>query len=160
FHPNGNITRAEFAAIISRVFDINGGGNQSVVLNDINSHWAKDAIEKLASVGVITGYDNGTFKPNNTISREEMVIILSRIVDLSKVHKDGSKGNFADIASASSYATNQIKDAAKAGIISGNGNGNGLFDPKGKSTRAEALTIILNALNLNPQVKTLLEGLN
>lgn len=157
FHPNGNITRAEFAAIISRVFDINGGGNQPVVLNDINSHWAKEAIEKLAIAGVITGYDDGTFKPDKTINREQMVIILSRIVDLSKVDKDASKGNFADIASASSYAANPIKDSAKAGIISGKGNG--LFDPKGNSTRAEALTIVLNALNLNPQVKTLLDSL-
>ncbi|WP_054027489.1 S-layer homology domain-containing protein [Bacillus sp. FJAT-28004] len=157
FHPNGNITRAEFAAIISRVFDINGGGNQPVVLNDINRHWGKDAIEKLAGAGVITGYDDGTFKPNKTINREEMVVILSRIVDLSKVDKDASKGNFADIASASSFAANQIKDAAKAGIISGKGNG--LFDPKGNSTRAEALTIVLNALKLNPQIKTILDSL-
>lgn len=157
FHPNGNITRAEFATIISRVFDM-VGSNQSVVLNDINSHWAKDAIEKLISAGVITGYDDGTFKPDKTINREEMVIILSRILDLSKVDKDASKGNFADIASASSYAANPIKDAAKAGIISGKGNG--LFDPKGNSTRAEALTIVLNALNLNPQIKALLDSLN
>ncbi|MGO4495174.1 S-layer homology domain-containing protein [Paenibacillus sp. 2RAB27] len=158
FHPDGNITRAEFAAIISRIFDINGGANQSVALNDIDSHWAKDAIEKLASAGVIAGYGDGTFKPDKTISREEMVIILSRIVDFSNVDMDASKGNFADIASASSYAANLIKDAAEAGIISGKGNA--LFDPQGNSTRAEALTIILNALNLNPQLKTLLDSLN
>ncbi|MFD0768633.1 S-layer homology domain-containing protein [Bacillus sp. CGMCC 1.60114] len=61
---------------------------QSVVVKDIDRHWDKDAIEKLASAGVITGYDDGTFKPNKTINREEMVIILSRIVDLSKVDKE------------------------------------------------------------------------
>ncbi|MCP1123341.1 S-layer homology domain-containing protein [Bacillus sp. 3103sda1] len=118
----------------------------------------KDAIEKLASTGVITGYDDGTFKPNKTINREKVVIIRSRIVDLSKVDKDAcQRGNFADIASASSYAANQVKDAEKAGIISVKGNG--LFDPKGNSTRAEVLTIVLNALTLNPQVKTLLDSL-
>ncbi|WP_054025962.1 S-layer homology domain-containing protein [Bacillus sp. FJAT-28004] len=158
FHPNGKITRAEFATIISRVFDVIGSANQEVELNDINSHWAKDAINKLTSAGVITGYEDGTFKPNNTISREEMVVILSRIVDLSKVDKDASKGNFTDMASASPYAANLIKDAAAAGIVSGKGNG--VFDPQGGTTRAEALTIVLNALNLHPQVKTLLEGLN
>ncbi|MBP1963095.1 S-layer homology domain-containing protein [Paenibacillus aceris] len=158
FHPDGNITRAEFAAIISRVFDINGGANQSVILNDIENHWGKEAIEKLASAGVIAGYGDGTFKPDKTISREEMVIILSRIVDFNNVDKDASKGNFADIARASSYAANHIKDAAEAGIISGKDNA--LFDPQGNSTRAEALTIVLNALNLNPQVKILLDSLN
>ncbi|MCJ8011502.1 S-layer homology domain-containing protein [Paenibacillus sp. KQZ6P-2] len=158
FRPNSPITRAEFATIIARVFDVNGGSTKNVVeLSDINSHWAKDAINNLASAGVINGYGDGTFKPNKTISREEMVIILSRIVDLSNVDKDASKGNFTDMSRASSYAVNPIKDAAKAGIISGKGDG--AFDPQGISTRAEALTIILNALNLDPQIKTLLNSM-
>jgi hypothetical protein len=63
-----------------------------------------------------------------------------------------------DIASASSYATNEIKDAAEAGII--NGKNDGAFDPKGNATRGEALTVVLNVLNLNPQVKMLLDSLN
>jgi hypothetical protein len=158
FHPNGNITRAEFASIISRVFDISGSAGNSVALNDVGSHWAKDAIEKLASAGVLSGYGDGTFKPDKTISREEMVVILSRIVNLGKVNKDASKGHFTDNASASSYATNEIKDAAEAGII--NGKNDGAFDPKGNATRGEALTVVLNVLNLNPQVKMLLDSLN
>ncbi|MCY9665674.1 S-layer homology domain-containing protein [Paenibacillus alginolyticus] len=158
FQPDGKITRAEFAVMIFRVFDISGDMNHSLVLNDIDRHWAKNEIEKLASAGVIAGYGDGTFQPDKTISREEMVVMLSRIVNLSKADKDTSKGNFADMASASSYAMNQIKDAAEAGIISGKNDG--IFDPQGNSTRAEALTIILNALNLDPQVKTLLDSLN
>ncbi|MNI19520.1 Cellulosome-anchoring protein precursor [compost metagenome] len=158
FHADDQITHAEFAMIISRIFDINGGINPSVVLNDIDSHWAKTAIEKLASAGVIAGYEDATFKPDKTISREEMVVIISRIINLSMLEKDVSKGNLTDMASASPYAVNQIKDAAEAGIVSGKNNG--IFDPQGTSTRAEALTIILNAMNLDPQVKTLLDSLN
>jgi hypothetical protein len=158
FKPNGNITRAEFATTISRVFDISSSAGNSIALNDVGSHWAKDAIEKLASAGVLSGYGNGTFKPDKTISREEMVVILSRIVNLGKVNNDASKGNFTDMASASSYATNEIKAAAEAGII--NGKNAGVFDPQGNATRAEALTVVLNALNLNPQVKILLDSLN
>ncbi|MNI04748.1 Cellulosome-anchoring protein precursor [compost metagenome] len=157
FNPNGNITRAEFATIISRVFDISGASGP-VELNDVDSHWAREVIEKLASAGVLVGYGDGTFKPDKTISREEMVLILSRIVDLDKVNKVASKGNFTDMASASSYAANQIKDAAEAGIISGKNEG--VFDPQGKATRAEALTVVLNMLNLNTQVKTFLDSLN
>jgi hypothetical protein len=158
FHPDGKITRAEFAAIITRVFNIGSSSKYSLVLNDIDSHWAKDVIQKLASTGVINGYEDGTFKPDQTISRQEMVVILSRIVNLSKLDKDASKGNLTDLASASSYAVNQIKDAAEAGLISGKGEG--IFDPLGSSTRSEALTVILNALNLIPQVKTLLDSLD
>jgi hypothetical protein len=158
FQPDGKITRAEFATIISRIFEISGGTNHSVVLNDIDSHWAKKAIEKLAGAGVIAGYGDETFKPDQTISREEMVIILSRIIHLNHVDKDAAKGNFKDMSSVSSYAVDAIKGAAEAGIISGKNDGE--FDPQGNSTRAEALTIILNALNLNPQLKTLLDSLN
>ncbi|NRF95720.1 S-layer homology domain-containing protein [Paenibacillus frigoriresistens] len=156
FKPDGNITRAEFTVILSRVFDIQGGNNTSVALKDVGSHWAKDAIEKLAEAGVISGYEDGTFKPDNTINREEMVVMLSRILNLNNVSKDTTKGNFDDLNG--SYAANEIKTEAQAGIISGEADGK--FDAKSNSTRAEALQIILNALNLNPQLKTLLDSLN
>ncbi|WP_208607618.1 S-layer homology domain-containing protein, partial [Paenibacillus pectinilyticus] len=157
FKPNGNITRAEFAALISRIFNISGGTNHSVSLSDVSNHWAADAIEKLVSAGVLGGYGDGTFKPDQTISREEIVIILTRIVNLDNVNKDTSKGKFKDISRASSYALNAIKDAAEAGIITGKNDGE--FDPQGNTTRAEALTVILNVLKLDPQLKILLDGL-
>lgn len=79
-------------------------------------------------------------------------------MNLSSVNKDDSKGNFTDLSSASSYATNAIKDVAEAGIITGKSDG--VFDPQGNATRAEALTIILNALSLHPQVKNLVGSLD
>ncbi|WMT41208.1 S-layer homology domain-containing protein [Paenibacillus sp. D2_2] len=98
FKPDGNITRAEFAVILNRVFDIiKGGDNTRVALKDISSHWAKDAIERLQEAGVISGYEDGTFKPDKTITREEMVLILSRIVNLNNLAKDNTKGNFNDL---------------------------------------------------------------
>ncbi|WP_256759572.1 S-layer homology domain-containing protein [Cohnella sp. WQ 127256] len=156
FRPNSPITRAEFAVILNRVLNIQGGSNTSVVLRDIVDSWAKEDIENLVAAGVIKGYNDGTFKPDNTITREEMVIMLSRIVDLNNVAKDTTKGNFNDLNGA--YAADEIKAAAQAGIVSGKGNGR--FDPKNNSTRAEALQIILNVLELNPQLKTLLDSLS
>jgi hypothetical protein len=85
-----------------------------------------------------------------------MVVILSRIVNLDAVEKDASKGSFADLAG--SYAANRIKDAAQAGIVSGKPGS--VFEPRSNVTRAEALTAILNALNLNEQVKLLLSEVN
>jgi len=155
FRPNSSITRAEFATLLYRVFDIQGGSNHSVVLQDISDSWAKQAIENLVTAGVINGYLDGTFKPDNTITREEMVIMLSRITEMDNIVKDTTKGNFNDLNDA--YATNEIKAAAQAGIISGKSDER--FDPKGNATRAEALQIILNVLELNPRLKTLLESL-
>ncbi|MNW56492.1 Endo-1,4-beta-xylanase A precursor [compost metagenome] len=155
FKPDAEMTRSEFAVIISRVFNIQGSGSP-VVLTDISESWAKDEIERLASIGLITGYGDGTFRPNAPISREEMVVILSRIVNLSDVPMDDSQGQFTDLSS--SYAADEIRDAAKAGIITGKGDGR--FNPKNKATRAETLHIIYNVLSLNSQIKELLEQLN
>ncbi|WP_434756378.1 S-layer homology domain-containing protein [Paenibacillus amylolyticus] len=152
--PNNPITRAEFTAMLNRVFNIQAGNNTNVVLKDIDDHWAKEAVENLVAAGVIHGYTDGTFKPNQTITREEMVVMLSRIVDLNNVAKDTIKGNFNDLNGA--YAASEIVAAAQAGIVSGKGNG--IFDPKNNATRAEALQIILKMLELNPQLKTLLDS--
>ncbi|SFE81799.1 40-residue YVTN family beta-propeller repeat-containing protein [Paenibacillus algorifonticola] len=154
--PNAPITRAEFAAIISRVFDIQNGSKDATVMKDVSGHWAKEEIEKLSNAGILNGYEDQTFRPDNTISREEMVVILARIVNFANVTKDSSKGTFADVSD--SYASDQIREAAQAGIIIGKNSDS--FEPKGASTRAEALTVILNTLNLNQQVKTLLDSLN
>ncbi|WP_379164198.1 S-layer homology domain-containing protein, partial [Paenibacillus sp. sgz5001063] len=156
FKPDGEITRAEFAVILSRVFDIKGGSNTGVVFKDVGNHWAKGAIEKLAEAGVISGYEDVTFKPNKTITREEMVVLLSRVINLGNLTKDTTKGNFDDLKG--SYAANEIKAEAQAGIISGKADGK--FYTKSNATRAEAMQIILNALKLNPQLKTLLDSLN
>jgi hypothetical protein len=152
--PNQDISRAEFVTILSRIFDVQG--DKQVALNDVDGHWAQDAISKFVAAGVLSGYGDGTFQPNKAISRQEMVMILSRLVNMSKVDKDDSKGDFADLED--SYASDAIKQAAKAGIISGKGDGK--FDPTANSTRAEALQIILNTLKLDDQIKTLLDSLN
>ncbi|MCY9691481.1 S-layer homology domain-containing protein [Paenibacillus alginolyticus] len=63
-------------------------------------------------------------------------------------HSSPTKRSAGKKSSSSSYAASSIKDAAEAGII--NGKKDGVFDPQGNATRAEALTVVLNALNLNP----------
>ena len=154
--PNENITRAEFTAILSRVFNIQVDNSSNVAFKDLDKHWAKDAIVSLAAAGVIKGYGDGMFRPEQTITREEMVIILSRIVNLNNIAKDTSKSDFTDLDR--SYAANEIITLAQAGIVKGKGNNQ--FDPKGNATRAEAFEIILNVLKLDPQVKSLLASLH
>jgi hypothetical protein len=154
FNPDGNITRAEFATILTKIFNMEAG-TKSVTLGDVATHWAKSSIDKLTSLGVLSGYGDGTFRPDRTISREEMIIIISRIVSLPPAVGGENNVTFTDVDN--SYAKNALNDAVKAGII--NGKGNNLIEPKSKSTRAEALTIVLNTLNLNPQLKTILDEL-
>ncbi|MGF7046788.1 hypothetical protein J2T13_001286 [Paenibacillus sp. DS2015] len=155
FIPNGNITRAEFATFMVRVFNIQSGTATHSSFTDITGHWGSDAILKLAQAGVIKGYADSTFHPDQFISREEMMLMLTRILNFDSVSKDSTKGEFTDLSN--SFAAASIKEAAQAGII--NGTGNGKFKPKSSTTRAEALTIIMNALSLDPQLKSLLDSL-
>lgn len=155
FKPDHFITRAEFATIASRTFDIQSG-DADTALKDIEGHWAQEAIQNLVSTGVIKGYGDDSFKPNQTITREEMVVMLSRIVNLDQVAKDQAKGRFNDLND--SYAAAEIVAGAQAGIVQGNGTEN--FYPKSNATRAEVLQVILNVLEFNPQLKAVLDSLN
>ncbi|WP_379156280.1 carboxypeptidase regulatory-like domain-containing protein [Paenibacillus sp. sgz5001063] len=156
FVPNGNITRTEFAIILARVFNIQTGtAVSSPSFTDITGHWGSDAILKLAQAGVVKGYADSTFRPDQSISREEMVVILTRILNLDSISKDSTKGGFTDLSN--SFAGKEIEVAAQVGMI--NGKSIGKFDPKSSTTRAEALTTIMNALSLDPQVKNLLDSL-
>nr|WP_256224183.1 S-layer homology domain-containing protein [Paenibacillus sp. 1_12] len=123
---------------------------------DTQGHWAGKTIDVFIKLQLIKGYDDGTFKSDQTITREEMVVILSRIVNLNDLAKDTTRGNFNDLNG--SYAASKIKAEAQAGIVSGKGDGK--FEPKSNATRAEALQIILNVLELNPQLKKLLDSLS
>ncbi|QCT04506.1 autotransporter adhesin [Paenibacillus algicola] len=150
--PDKNISRAEFISILSRLFPVQG--NKQAAFNDIQNHWANASIAQFASAGIISGYGDGTFKPNGTITREEMIVILSRIINFQNVQKDVNKV-VTDPVSA--WAKEYVDMAVQAGII--NGKGNGQFDGRSSSTRAEALQVILNTLNLNAEIKTLLDSL-
>lgn len=154
FKPNHSVTRAEFAAILNRSFDIRAG-NANTALKDIENHWAKEEIGNLVSTGVIKGYSDDSFKPNQTITREEMMVMLSRIVNLDNAAKDREKVRFNDLND--SYAAAEIVAGAQAGIVKGNGTEN--FYPKSNATRAEVLQVILNVLEFNPQLKTVLDSL-
>ena len=78
FRPNAPITRAELATIIARFakLDVN-----TKTFSDINGHWAQKSIELAAGNGWINGYDDGTFRPNNNITRAETFAMINRVLD-------------------------------------------------------------------------------
>lgn len=78
YRPGDPITRAEMAAIIARFGDFKEGGK---TFSDISGHWAQKYIELAASNGWINGNPDGTFKPNNNITRAETVAMINRVLD-------------------------------------------------------------------------------
>ena len=79
FRPNASITRAEFAAIATR-FDVNGDKTPAS-FNDIANHWAKDEIAVAANNGWVNGYEDGSFRPQNKITRAETMSLVNRVLN-------------------------------------------------------------------------------
>ena len=101
FRPNDPITRAEFAAIAVRFDD--SGLDPAGSFTDIAGHWARDEIRQAAALGWITGYADGSFRPNQSITRAEAVTMLNRVLQrLPETEKDLLSGmrTFSDCQSS------------------------------------------------------------
>ena len=121
FKPNGYITRAEFATIAARFFDVTYNGKD--LFPDISGHWAKDYINQAANSGFVNGYEDGTFKPDRNITRAEAVTLVNRTLDRhpDKNHftkdmlvwpdnMDQTKWYYADMQEATNSHTYQMKE--------------------------------------------------
>ena len=86
FDPNAPITRAEFAAICAR-FDT-GKSSGSQTFSDIRGHWAQDYIERAAELGWVKGFEDGSFRPNDCITRAQAMTMINRV--LNRIPEDAS----------------------------------------------------------------------
>ena len=139
FNPTKLTTRAEFATMFVNALGLTPSGTSS--FSDAKGHWAEDAIQALKSNGIISGYGDGSFKPDQTISRAEIVTMIIKVMTI----KASTSGNqFSDVKG--NWAQNAINAAADAGIISGTGNGK--FDPNANATKEQSVTMIIRMLNV------------
>lgn len=154
FRPNAAVTRAEFAALMVRTFGLTAS-TSTTAFPDASSNWAAGYINTLAAKGVVTGYPDGSFKPNASISRAEMAMILSRVMNFS-VLSTSAPASFADVSNQH-WAANAIREASSAKLVQGISESS--FVPNSKATRAEAVTILIRALESDPSIKALIGGL-
>lgn len=154
FRPDASVTRAEFAAMIARAFGLTSS-SAPVEFRDTSSNWAAGYIGALAEKGIVTGYADGSFKPNATISRAEMVAIISRVMNLS-VLSSGAQTSYTDVSSEH-WAADAIQQASSAGLVQGVSATS--FAPNSKTTRAQAVTLIIRALASDSSIKEIIEGL-
>ncbi len=139
FKPNNNITRAEFATVLVKAFKLENKAGK--VFTDTKYHWAKDFIATAAANGIVSGYDESTFGPNDLITREQMAVMIAKVAELTDTDAEVT---FTDSKSISNWAKSAVAAAAEAKIISGYPDGT--FKPQGKATRAEAVTVIVKAM--------------
>lgn len=104
------------------------------------SFWAREAIMKMTRLGYVNGYPDGTFKPDNQITRAEFVSILDKLLNLSDYSPLAP--DFSDVSSKD-WFYQAVENAVYAGIIKGYGRS---FSPDRQVTREEAAVILVNAL--------------
>jgi len=143
FSPDATITRGQIAAILYRASGSPAvsGGTQ---FPDVASNAYYASATRWASVGgIVSGYSNGNFGPNDPITRQQLAAILWRYAG-SPAASQGQ--DFVDESSISSYASTAVDWARESGVIGGK-DGN-RFDPNGSATRAQAAVILHRYMEL------------
>ncbi len=152
--PEANITRAEVATIFFRLLT---DETRESFWSDTNSYtdvaagsWYNNAVSTLSAIGVLGGYEDGSFRPNASITRAEFAKIAVSFFELERLDCENP---FLDVAPGAWYAES-VAAAAEIGLIEGYEGG--LFRPDAPITRAEACTIVNRTLGRAPHAAGLL----
>lgn len=144
FSPGVRLTRGMLAVILYRLEGEPKTAAGEHFTDVPSGKWFSDGVNWAASRGIVTGYGNGKYGPNDPITREQLAAILWRYAE-SPESADKLSG-FTDGGEVSEYAVSALRWAVERGIV--NGKGSGILDPKGNATRAEAAAILARFLDL------------
>ncbi len=143
FAPNTELTRAMFVTILHRI-EGTPSASASVTFADVeDGAWYEDAVKWASSNGIVNGYSDVQFAPNDSVTREQMAAIMFRYATYKgyDISNRAELDQFIDSDEVSAWATEAMKWATGSALI--NGKGGGLLDPVGSATRAEVATIIM-----------------
>ncbi len=141
FGPNDNLTRAMLVTILHRMENEEKVSNKNN-FPDVGNTWYTNAIDWASDKKIVMGYGDGTFKPNNNITRQDLMVILYRYAKYKgkNVSVNTDITNYPDYNKIDNYAKEAMKWAIGKKILYGNKDG--LLDPKGYATRAQVAVII------------------
>lgn len=139
FGPNDSITRAQVVTILWNMAGSPAAGGGAKDFSDLdNGKYYAEAVRWASSVRVVSGYNDGTFKPDKPVTREELATMLCNYARYCGLPMDGatadSYASMSDASDVSSYAQKSMGWCFSHGILSGSG---GRIDPKGTATRAQ-----------------------
>ncbi len=152
FKPEKSLTRAEMATMLSRI-----GTGKAGLLDPVNypdmtaTHWAKDAVTEMTKTGLMKGFPDGRFGPEQSITRAEMAAIVTRWLGLAEAAGTSAASDMKDIQGH--WAEKDLKLVMQAGLMKGMPDST--FRPDKPLTRAEAVTVLNRILKRGP-----LDGVN
>ncbi|MEE0777112.1 MAG: S-layer homology domain-containing protein [Bacillota bacterium] len=141
FKPDSNVTRAEFAKMFYQYAPKADKAKDTTFKDVKKGQWYYEAVTYMAQNGYINGYPDGTFKPNNKITRAEIATIITNIYGDLKATTDIT---FSDVKQGQ-WFYDAVMNLAEAGYVGGMGNG--IFAPNDNATRAQAAKFIYVAVN-------------
>ncbi len=146
FAPNATMTRSMMATVLYRL-DGETKADKSVDFSDVTTgDWFAAAVDWASEAGVINGYTDGSFGPNRSITREELVVMIYRYAGSPEVDAAMGMAGFNDVDQISTWAEAAMRWAVQNGIIQGKGNGT--LDPQGNASRAEVSAVLQRYVKL------------
>ena len=140
FRPNAPVTRAQFIKMLDLTLGLAPGTGASPFTDVPSSAWYAPYVAAAVKAGIVSGLSPTTFGPNETLTREQMAVLLARALKLSQA----VPLHFTDDAAIDAWAMQGVEETVAAGYM--NGFPNGSFQPAGATTRAQAAKVLAMVL--------------
>lgn len=154
YSPDRNVTRAEFAAMITRALGLRHDAGPSLFTDVSSGDWFAGAVNTASSYGLLRGFEDGSFKPHELITREQAMVIVAqamKLTGLADTLPEQEPGTvlqaFEDAGEVASWAVQGVADNVQANMI--NGRSKSELAPKAFMTRAEVAVIVERLLLLS-----------
>ena len=150
FEPQGTLTRAEFATMLYRVSYAPVVTGESTYSDVKTGDWYYNAVVWATEAGVVNGMGDGTFAPNDNITRQEMATMLYRLAKAEKVEED-MLASFPDAASVADWAKDAMNWAVSTEIVNGSTHDDKVnyLDPTATALRCQAAAVACRYLALS-----------
>ena len=147
FNPDGMVTRAEFVALLARSMGVKTEPVTQTSFKDVPADaWYAAEVEAAYKFGIVKGFEDGTFRPDDKVTREQIASFIIRAMNWTISQSDVSLilNKFTDQSKISNWAKEAVASAVQHAIVVGRPNGT--FDPQANATRAEAIVMLKRML--------------
>lgn len=147
FRPDQPVTRAELAAMIARTLGMKSTSSNSQFTDTNKQEWYNDAVNAAVEAGIVTGYEDGTFRPEQTITREEMAVMIDRALKAAGYDEQEAQGQtptYEDKDQIKPWAQEAIHRLGQLQLM--DGTSPSTFDPEKEATRAQSAVLLQRLL--------------